>query len=161
MASKSEKSEAKKTDIPEGFESVGTPDIDGWWKVASGNTIVGRLVGHLFIRNQKPEGPRYRAVLLVELQRETQGTDSDGNDLILKVGQVAAVGVRAKLADLLDYVESKPVVFIKPVEERKLKGGRKMWLFDVAQKGGRKGHRPMPPAEEAVEDVESSDDVPF
>jgi len=119
------------------FESVGVPDIDGWFKPKLGSSFQGQVVGRIQIEN---DDGRLRDVCLVKLEKPCEGSAViDGEeDKTLPAGKVLGVGVRAKLTDMLFYVEKKGRVKAKAIGEQKLRGNRTMWLFDLR---GEKGKR--------------------
>jgi hypothetical protein len=134
--------EAEDTDFgaPSNFEDVGTPDIDGWFKPEEGSKFLGQVVGRIQIEN---DDGKMRDVVLVKLEKPCASAVVEGEDATLDAGQVLGVGVRAKLTELLYYVEKKGRVYAKAVSKQKLKGGRTMWVFEVK---GEKGKRANPPA---------------
>jgi hypothetical protein len=118
------------------FESIGAPDIDGWFKPVLGAKFKGQVVGRIQIEN---DDGKLRDVCLVRLEIPCEGCVVDGEEgKVLETGKVLGVGIRAKLADMLFYVEKKGRVLAKVTGEQKLRGNRTMWIFDLK---GEKGKR--------------------
>ena len=137
---------------PGGFDAIGTPDIDGWWAPKENSIIYGQIVGRISIEDQNE---KMRDVVLVQLKRPCADCSVDGEAGQLEEGQVCGVGVRAKLTDLLYYVEHKGECWIKATGQKKLKGNRTMWQFDCRARG----KRATPPKADVR--VSDSDDIPF
>lgn len=126
-------------DLGPGFEDIGAPDIDGWFKPAMGAAFIGQVVGHIKIEN---DDGKERDVCLVRLEKPCTGNVViDGDEgKSLEAGKVLGVGIRAKLTDMLFYVEKKGRVAGQVIGEQKLRGNRTMWLFTLK---GEKGKRSL------------------
>lgn len=118
-----------------GFEVVGDPDIDGWFKPEVGAAFKGQVVGRIQIEN---DDGKLRDVCLVKLDTPCKAVVDGEEGVTLDAGKVLGVGVRAKLVDLLFYIEKKGRVMVKVVSQQKLRGNKTMWVFDLR---GQKGMR--------------------
>ena len=72
-----------------------------------------------------------------------------------EAGALIGIGIRHKLREILNYVEHRGEVFVKPVEQKKIGGGRRMWEFVVRCKG----KKAPPPFRQRNPDVPAG--VPF
>lgn len=127
---------------PDGFEDIGTPDIDGWFKPETGAIVAGQLVGMIAIEDEKKPGTVRQAVLVKLSEPCSHAVVDKEEGVTLEVGKVIAVGIRAKLAALLEYVENKGHCWIQTKHQKSLSKGRKMWEFDVRARG-KKGPIPQ------------------
>lgn len=127
---------------PEGFEDIGTPDIDGWFKPATGAIVTGQLVGMIAIEDEKNPGKVRQAVLVKLTESCDHAVVEKEENVTLEAGKVIAVGIRAKLTTLLEYVENKGICWIQTKNKKSLPRGRTMWEFDVRAKG-KKGPIPQ------------------
>jgi len=143
MAAKKEKNGApvELAKPPEGWEEAGLPDIDGWFKPEVGAVVTGQLVGVLDIEDEKKPGQLRRSVLVRLSEPCHHAVVEKVEDVTLEPGKVIAVGVRAKLTGLLEYVEHKGMCWIQAKSKKSLSKGRTMWEFDVRAKG-KKGLTP-------------------
>jgi len=96
-------------------------------------------------------------VLFIQLASPTKA-DKDGETITLSKGQIAALGVSFDLKDSLLYVENRGEVYVIPREQKKLKGGRKMWKFEQYYKGKK---APLANTEPARPSDDDDDDIPF
>lgn len=149
----------QKPAIPDGFERIDQPDIEGWWKPEKGDTIQGRIIGNTVLSgvNGSP-----RDTLLIQLIAPAKAI-VDNEPSTLEKGQVIGVSVRHKLKPLMHYVDSKSYVFIRATHKQKLSGGRTLWDFEI----GVKGKRVPPPLGSVAAQVlaakrdEDTSDIPF
>lgn len=142
-------------EAPKDFEDVGIPDIDGWWKPTEGAKILGRVVGRTQIEN---DDGKMRDVVLIQLDKPCVAVMEE-EEITLQPGQCIGVGVRAKLTDLLYYVQKKGRVFVRAEGKRNLKKGRTMWLFTVKGEKNKRADPPAPITRNSATD--STDDVDF
>lgn len=139
---------------PKGLESVGNPDIDGWWNPKAGLVFHGQICGHFTIEDKKRNSTR--DVVLVKLARPTLAVESGSETPVkLEAGAVLAVGISYKLREMLSYVEHKGQVWAKTLEKSNIGGGQTMWKYDLRMQG----KKAPPPVASAI----SSDDdgAPF
>ncbi len=110
-------------------------EIDGWYEAAVGLIVAGIIVGTLIIDDEDDNGnPQRRKVSLIELKRPCRAK-LDDKPVDLTVGQVIAVGTRAKLEPLFDY-EDGAKVWLCATGQKKLKGKRSaMWMFELVIDG--------------------------
>lgn len=154
-----EQAQPKKTqtasfDAFEGDE-VNTPDIDGWYSPIEGEAgWVGRIAG--MFKRTDDEG-KQRDIVVVRLLSDCSSATIEGEPVELEAGQVMAVGVKAKLRGLLEYVERRATVAVRATEKIKIGKGRSMWNFSVkGQKGARVALRPEPQRNQSA-DFETPD----
>lgn len=126
-------------------EDIAEPDIDGWHDPELCPTLVGQIVGFKVIETTNG----WSDVVIMKVLGTDKGAipvkakGNKGEALELLPGQSIGVFVRAKLAELLDYVEFKNVMFIQALEKLNIKGGHTMWRFAIKPKLGSKiGKRP-------------------
>ena len=163
---------AKKAPVKEfvpkgkGLREVSTPDIDAWWSPKEGDAIEGRVVGAIKVKNSKGGG--YRDVVLIKVAGETAscvtGSGKDVEPVTLKEGQIAAVGIKHKNRELLDYVEKKGWVACQAIEKISIGGGQTMWQFRVwGDPGDKVPWVDRSPASTATDPTggDSNDDLPF
>lgn len=114
-----------------GFEDVTTPDIDGWYDPNTyKGAVIGTMVGAFAIRGDNGT----RTVAVLKLQKSA-GAMVDGEEGELEKGQHIGVGIRSKLGEIMYRVNN--IIYLKPTEKVKLKGGKTMWKFDLRAKGRR------------------------
>ena len=124
------------------FEDIGVPDIDGWFKPEIGLGFKGQVVGRIQIEN---DDGRLRDVVLVKLEVACKAVVDGAEGVVLEAGKILGVGVRAKLTDLLFYVEKKGRVMAQAMTQQKLRGNKTMWVFKVrGEKGKRSAEIPAP-----------------
>lgn len=145
---------------PEGFESIGRPEIDGWYKNVKDTIVKGQICGHMTVRSKKPgEGPR--DVVLVKLAAPCKGYQKgDDTGKVLPVGSVLAVGISFGLQGLLNYVEHSGYCWFKALGKKDIGGGQTVAKFDVKVKG-KKAPLIRSQVAEASSDVGDDDDIPF
>ena len=144
-------------EAPEGFTQVDLPDLDGWFtpeKFPNG-IVAGKIEGAFPIKVHDDDmGVTItRDNILVRLMRPC-GAIMNEQPIELQPGQVIAVGIRRALVELLDYVEHKGLVWIKPLKKTKLSKGRTLWKFEVRAKGtkGEYTRRKLRPTQEITND---------
>jgi hypothetical protein len=163
-----EKSSPFMDEAPEGWNTAGTPDIDGWWspEYKDGTTtkrspaVVGKVVGIIAVKDKKRGGTR--SVSLIELVKPTIAI-VEKKPKQLEAGAVVGVGVRHKLQELALCVENHVAVFIKPEDKKEIGGGQTMWTFDFRYKGKLSEKPTTPLNAPATDDAEDKgdDDIPF
>lgn len=126
-------------------EDIAEPDIDGWHDPELCPILVGQIVGFKVIETTNG----WSDVVIMKLLGTDKGAlpvkckGNKGEPVDLAPGQSIGVFVRAKLAELLDYVEFKNVMMIQALEKMQIKGGHTMWRFAIKPKVGSKiGKRP-------------------
>lgn len=130
---------------PDGFDvDAGTPDLDGWFKPERGAIVQGQIVGVIDIEDEKNPGRTRRAVL-IKLEVPCAHCVVDKVEgVTLEAGKILAVGVRAKLTGLLEYIESRGRCWIQAKDQKAIGKGRKIWEFDVRMgRGSKKGPIPQ------------------
>jgi len=146
-------------DLFKGLEEVGTPDVDGWFKPEEGLVFTGQLVGRIQIPN---EDKTMRDAVLVKLSRPTKATIDGSEGETLEAGKILAVGIRAKLIELLYYVEHKGTCAVRVLHKQKLKGGHTMWNFKIGVRGKKATPPPMISRAGATErSSNDGDEIPF
>lgn len=110
-------------------------EIDGWYEPAIGLIVAGVLCGAIKIEGEDDRGnSESRMVALIELRRPVKAK-LDDKPVELTVGQVIAVGERAKLQPLFQY-EDGAKVWLAATGQKKLKGKRSaMWMFELVIDG--------------------------
>jgi hypothetical protein len=132
---------------PSGYEESSIPDIDAWFRPFDGAIVHGRIRGRIVITDDRDQP---RDVVLIQLDRPVKAV-LDEEEVTAEAGQVLAVGVRAKLTEMLYYVEHKGMVWFKVLGKQKLRGGREMWTFDLRFKG-KKSTQPIAATPRVAED---------
>jgi hypothetical protein len=146
-------------DFEKGLEDVGNPDVDGWYKPEKGSRFAGRVEGRFTIVDPSDEGST-RDVVLVRLAVPTKAVLND-QEIQLGAGQVLAVGIRAKLGELLHFVDKRGKVMVECLGQQKIKGGRTMWQFKVKGEAAKRSAQvPIARGSQKLDDQASSD-VPF
>lgn len=162
MTAAAAKDTAPKTEaLPEGFADGGTPDVDGWYQPDSGDTVHGKIVGHMAMKNKRGGG--MRQIILVKIRRECMGFQKgDKKGKKLPIESILGVGVSHDLKACLQYVEHKGEVFLVPLVKKDLDNGNTMWKFKQGYKG-KKGPLPDITAAAAATDENQipDDDIPF
>lgn len=145
----------------EEVEEATLPDIDGWYNpVAGEEPIAGKIEGAIGFTDRRGQ---LRRAVLVRVFEAVEAKAKGGADVSLKQGDILAVGVRAKLEPLLDYVANKGYCYFQALGKKPVDGGE-MWLFRLKCKGT-KGPRPVfddsadikPPPPVSVDDSQ----IPF
>ena len=169
MAKKAE--EKKQTSIEEleaqldarkDIVSLDTPDLKGWYDPEKGDPVYGQIVGAFSI---KDENGNLRDVLIVILLRDCRAVDNQ-SEVVVKAGDALGLGVRADLSNLMYYVESQAVIFVKPTGKKKLRGKRSMWQFKTRVVSGAKSEKRFSPEpkkreQDMVADDIGDGDIPF
>lgn len=136
-------------------DEVNVPDIDGWYSPEKGEAGWVGVISGSFKKRQ--DDGKVSDVIVVRLLSDCSSAVIDGEPIELKAGQCMAVGIKAKLVGLLDYLESRARVAVRAKEKIDIGNGRKMWTFDIkGQKGARK--TPQAPSQAAPP---PGDDVPW
>ena len=149
-------------DSEEGWEDLGTPEIDAWWHVSKGAVIQGEVCGRLKMPGINDDG--VRDVVLVRLSRPAAGVQKGEQDPTeYPAGKVLGVTCRHRLMPLLECVRNSCLVQVTAVDKRSLGGGRTMWNFKLRVKG----ERAVPPPLRDMSQVDADSDgyqdgnVPF
>ncbi len=131
-------------------EEVSVPDIDGWYSPEQGEKgWVGRIINQFRMKDAFNDG-KMRTVVVVRLLSDcASAVDADGEPATLEAGQTMAVSIKAKLADLLDYVEKHGTVGVRAVEKKALTKGRSMWVFSIKGQPGARVMRDQLPNQSA------------
>jgi hypothetical protein len=120
-------------------EDIAEPDIDGWHDPELAPLVMGQIVGFKVIETTNG----WSDVVIMKLLEAVKAKGNKGEPVELHAGQSIGVFVRAKLVELLDYVEFKNVMRIRALEKMAIKGGHTMWRFEIKPKVGAKvGKRP-------------------
>lgn len=149
-------------ELPEAPEGAGfldetTPEIQGWWDVDSKIQIWGTIAGAF---QQENDDGSVRDTVIVKIKYPTMAVPAgkrgdDAKPEKFEAGALIGIGIRHKLREILNYVEHRGEVFVKPVEQKKIGGGRRMWEFVVRCKG----KKAPPPFRQRNPDVPAG--VPF
>lgn len=147
---------------PEGFDDVGAPDVDGWWKPEPGLVITGKLVGRLRI-NQ--DGAK-RDVVLVQVDQETKAQPPKSDEsTMFEPGAIIGLGLRHKLRGLLLYVKHGGRIWVRAERQTKLNRNQTMWQFTCKAKGRKAQPDPI---DVNVDNIDGdsgggydNDDIPF
>jgi hypothetical protein len=132
-------------------EEVSVPDIDGWYSPEAGEAgWVGRIVASFRMKDSFNEGKTRDVVVVRLFSNCSSAVDSDGEPVILEPGNTMAVSIKAKLLDILDYVEKRGTIAVKAIEKRPLAKGRSMWTFSIK---GQQGMR-VPRRQETTSSVQ-------
>lgn len=161
QAKKGEEAATKDGPEGDGWDDVGTPELEGWYKPEAGLVVQGKVVGRMKVNGQDGE----RHVVLVRLAKacKAQSPERGSKEMItLQPDQVIGVGVRHRLRDLLLCVKNELEVWFKALGEKSLAGGKSIWEFDVKSRGGAMAKPdPIPDSILDTIDAHSNDDIPF
>ena len=140
-----------------GWKTFGEPDLDAWFLKKEKASFVGHVI---YAKSMNTDNGAQTVVFIKLAEPCKSATLPKSEDVItLEKGKILAVGISAKLSDLLYYVEHKGLVKVTCKDQIKLSGGRKMWLFDMA------AHPKAVRSEKPFVAVESGgsgdDEVPF
>lgn len=128
-------------------DEVSVPDIDGWYSPEAGEAgWVGRIVASFRMKDSFNEGKSRDVVVVRLFSTCSSAVDSDGEPAILEPGNTMAVSIKAKLLDILDYVEKRGTIAVKALEKRPLAKGRSMWTFSIKGQAGMR----VPRKQEAI-----------
>jgi hypothetical protein len=129
-------------DLPEapeggGFIDETTPELQGWWDVESKVQIWGVIAGAF---QQEGDDGGVRDTVIVKTKYPTMAVPAgqrgdDAKAQMFPAGSLIGIGIRHKLREILNYVEHRGEVFVKPLEQKRIGGGRRMWEFIVRCKG--------------------------
>lgn len=158
-----------------GFDDVGRPDIDGWFKPAEGLEIYGRVAGFFAFQQtvkdrEAPGGFRVqnREALCLKIGMPVRlFKKGDETGFVAEKNQVGAISMMYALEDIRPYIEKRGLVYVKFLKKVSTGGGQTVWKATVKCKGERsapaKAIMVAAPAGSPVEGGASGDDseVPF
>lgn len=140
---------------PEGFQKGGRPDIHGWYKIDIGSIVHGKIVGHMVTKGKNGD----RDVILVELESPCIAYEKgDKEGKVLEPGKILGVTVSFDIRECLDYVNHRGMIWLKPIEKKKLDGGNTVWRFEQHYKGKKS---PLVRSSSALGSAGDDDDIPF
>jgi len=129
---------------PEGYDDVGRPDIDGWFKATEDLVIHGRIVGFFAFKQivKDKEAPGgYRTQTREAICLKVYGNDTraykkgDKTGFILKEGQVGAISMMYALEDIRRYTAKRGQAWIHFLRKEDIGGGQTVWKADVKCRG--------------------------
>lgn len=150
--------------IPAGFTDETRANIDGWFS-APGNegvVIYGRIVGSLQFPDKKDHN-RMRDAVLIKVYGDTPAMNQQ-EPVMLKQGQVLALGISHSNQVLMSYVEHKGIAWLQCGKSKPIGGGQSVREWTVACKGQKSAPPSAAQAEAATPPpgfATEADDVPF
>lgn len=131
----------------EGYDTIGRPDIDGWFDAKPGFGFVGKIEAAF---NYKTDRGNLRDVVLVRIEKPARAVlkDQGGDPFLLEPGKILAVGVSYGIEQMLEYVENNGLVWAKVLERKKIDGGKSVIKWDCRVKGKRTAPPPTAPIED-------------
>jgi hypothetical protein len=120
-----------------GFIDETTPELEGWWDVESKVPIWGVIMGAF---EQEGDDGSVRDTVIVKIKYPTMAIPAgqrgdDAKAQKFEAGALIGIGIRHKIREILNYVEHRGEVYVKPEQQKRIGGGRRMWEFTVRCKG--------------------------
>lgn len=168
-----EENQTQQNQLPNlvGFDDVGRPDIDGWFKPSEDLQIYGQICGFFAFQQtvkdrDAPSGFRVqtREALCVRLGMPTKlFKKGDETGFVAEKGKVGAISMMYALEDIRPYIEKRGLVYIKFNKKVSTGQGQSVWKATVKCKG-EKAAPAVAVVAQAPQVAESSEDdgvIPF
>lgn len=129
----------------EGWQDEGSAQVDGWWAHETLAPIRGQLTRAFEVDDKQGKSGDKRAIVVVKLTHPTAarvpGAEKvDGKPpapIRFEPGALIGVSVRTVFLDILQYVETQAMVYLKATGKKPVKDrpGQEYWMFDFKVQG--------------------------